>query len=128
MTAPLRVIRNRMFPFTEGLPRDLDGCALQIDADRPWLATLIHKLDIDAPKSADPLCCYIDTVIFYEVPHRLVSGGGAAEHGRVRLPIRLDDEIEAPGGSYLVQAGRVRWEQGHWEMVWTLRRTAEATA
>lgn len=123
----MRILRNRMFPFSEGLPRSVDRCKLSVDADRPWLGELIHRVDIDAPKSADPLCCYIDTVIFYEVPHRVVPGGGWAEHGRAQLPIRLDDEIEAPTGLWLVQAGRLRWdERTGWEMVWRLRRIGEA--
>lgn len=118
----MRLLRNLLFKFKPGLPRELIGCDLVVDASRPWLALLAERLDIVAPASANPLWCYVDTVIFYEHPARQVAGGDLAEHGRITLQLQIDDVIETPHGDFRISAGRVRWSIDHWEMVWTLRR------
>lgn len=123
----INIIRNLMFPYKEGLPKELIGCNLVVDPERPWLALLAQPLEIVAPSTADPLFCYLDTVIFYERPTRIVDGGNFAEHGRVRLGTQIDDVVDTPAGTFVVKAGRVRWTIDRWEILWTLRRTEADT-
>ncbi|WP_299370448.1 hypothetical protein [uncultured Tateyamaria sp.] len=122
----IRVVRNQLFPYRRDVPQELVGYGLFIDVDAPWRGHLTHRLDIDAPESADPLCCYRRTVIFYEQPLRVEEDGNWAEYGRVETAVMLDDVIETEHGVYLVHSGKVRWCGDHWGMVWRLRRVEEA--
>lgn len=100
---------------------DLSDIDIVLCPDRPWIAEIEALLPVDAPSSASPLCCYINTVIFYEKPSRVVDGN-FAEHGRCETALRLDDVLLWQGRQWIITSGSVAWTKGAWHMVWSLRR------
>ena len=96
---------------------------MNVLASHPWLGEIEQKLPVEAPPRASAFCCYLDTVIFYENPLRVI-GGDYVEYGRCDTGIRLDDVFLSGGRQWLVTSGEVAWSKGAWHMVFKLRRLA----
>lgn len=119
----LKTVGSRIAPYRwkrDGMP-DISALKMRTRWGCPWMAEIEWPLPIDAPSTAQPWCCYLDTVILYEQPYRVVEGD-YAEFGRCNTPLRLDDVLEHDGRQWLVHRGAVAWTKGRWHMVWTLRR------
>lgn len=112
----LELTGNSFFPYRDAAP-DLGDCTVARDEKRPWLLTITEPLPVAAPESAEPLCCYMHTVIFYERPLRpLPPGQGFAEHGRCETRLMLDDVVRFEGERFALQGGRVEWDGARWVM------------
>lgn len=114
----MRIVGNRRLPYRPMPTGDLEGCEMFSFGGSKAIRLMTERLDIDVPATADPLCCYMRTVIFYARPP-----ARADEICRVDHVVGMDDMIEDNAGQmFVVKAGRVRWSIDHWEMVWTLYR------
>ena len=119
----LTILGSKLFRyrFHGEAPPDISDLVLVPRPTAPWLAEIEDPLPVDAPASAQPWCCYSDTIIFYEQPYRVVEGN-YADHGRCRTRFKLEDVLGLGGDQWLVQSGSVAWSGGRWVMVWRLRR------
>ena len=126
MNVPDVILGNAVAPYRLQFSPvvDLSGIDIAQHPTRPWLAEIEAALPVDAPSTASPLCCYINTVIFYETPSRVVDGA-FAEHGRCETALRLDDVLLWQGRQWIITSGSVAWTKGAWYMVWKLRRLPE---
>lgn len=111
---------NSLFPYRE-LPKDLSNITVEIDDERPWLATVTEALDTKAPAQAQPYCCYVNTVIFYEKPYRDV-GGRFAEYGRIETVLEGNDVLNIEGELFELMGGTVSWQNSQWVMTRNARR------
>ncbi|MBM1816249.1 hypothetical protein [Pseudosulfitobacter pseudonitzschiae] len=118
-----RAISNAFFPYREGYPVDLSETEIERDVDSPWFITIKEVLLTDAPGSAKPLCCYINEVIFYEHPHRVVDGNSAS-YGSVRTRLILEDRIEFEDEIFICFSQRVAYLGGSWVSLTRARRQA----
>lgn len=123
----LEAVRNTFFPFKE-MPSDLSDCGIEGDPERPWLKEIVEPLAGDAPMSASPHCCYLNTVIFYEKPYRVVEGTrNLATYAEVRHRIACDDILKIDGEEFSIGCGRVEWRGSRWVMVHPARRCPPIT-
>ena len=116
----MQMIENLMFPFRfqdTGFP-DLADLDLAVLRERPWIAEIEEPLDVDAPSTAEPLCCYIRTVVFY--------GPQSVEFGRCETRLQINDVLRVGDRRWQVWSGSVAWTKGRWHMVWCLRKYDEA--
>ena len=111
----ISVPTNSFFPYRD-LPSDLSNVTVEIDDERPWLATVTEVLNTTAPQNAQPYCCYINTVIFYEKPYREVDGR-YAEHDSLKTVLEGNDVLRADGELFDLLGGTVVWQDGRWVMV-----------
>lgn len=112
----LELTGNAFFPYRNAAP-DLSDCEITRDAKRPWLLTITEPLPVAAPATAEPLCCYLRSVIFYECPLRpLPPGQGFAEYGRCETRLMLDDVVRFEGERFALHGGRVEWDGARWVM------------
>lgn len=115
----MQMIENLMFPFRfqdTGFP-DLSDLALEADRLRPWISQIEEPLGVVAPANAEPLCCYIRTVVFY--------GPQSAEFGRCETRLQINDVLRVGDDRWQVWSGSVAWLRGAWRMVWQLRKYDE---
>jgi hypothetical protein len=122
--AALEAIGNWRARFKE-MPPDLTDCVPTRDPERPWLLQIVEPLPIDAPETAQPWCCYIQTVIFYEQPYRVEEGRNFASYGTVETRLGGDDVVEFEGELFYVMGGTVSWDGARWVMTHRLRRCDE---
>lgn len=111
---------NTFFPYKKNYPADLSDC--QINRMRPWRITIWEPLPTQAPPptKADPWCCYIQTVIFYD----RFSG---EEIDRLETRLAWDDVVTFDGDEWLVGGGKVQWLEGRWWMErWARRVSAQS--
>lgn len=119
-SGPVQMIENLMFPFRfqdTGFP-DLSDLSLVTDAHRAWIAEIEERLSVEAPWSAEPLCCYIRTVVFY--------GPQSVEFGRCETRLQINDVLRVGDDRWQVWSGSVGWMRGAWRMVWRLKKYDEA--
>jgi len=98
-----------------------------------------EDLHTDAPEMCRPYCCYIRTVIFHELPLRVVDGQ-YAQHDSVEtawdlLGQRWTDQdlgwgalaplVEHQGQIYELIGGSVTWLNGRWVQRWIARRVPD---
>ncbi len=111
-----------------------------VDASRPWLARVWESLTakVPSPQLAMPLCCYVNTVIFYVWPYRTrpwhrIScwrgkyeaahpGDGFEEWGRVESRLVGDGKCWIDGVEYRIEGGTVLWHEKRWWMYRRMRR------
>lgn len=121
----MEAIRNRYFPYRK-MPQDLSDCTFVRDEARPWRAWIIEPLQVTAPRAARPLCCYLNTVLFYEHPHRVdPETGEFAQWDRTKTRLEQEDVIRADGECFRLYHGSVHYELGRWIMRWSARREGE---
>ena len=111
---------NSFFPYRE-LPSDLSNITVEVDDERPWLATVTEVLNTAAPANAQPYCCYINTVIFYEKPYREIDGR-YAEHDSLKTVLEGNDILRADGELFELYGGEVKHIDGRWVMVRNARK------
>lgn len=110
--------RNNFFPYKHEYPADLSDC--RVNRMRPWRITIWEPLPTTAPgvSKADPWCCYIKTVIFYD----RFSGD---EIDRLDTRLQWDDVVTFDGDEWEVGGGKVQWIEGRWWMERWARRIAQ---
>ena len=81
----------------------------------PHLRQFQEPLDIEAPETAEPLCCHMRTVIFYAQRRETV------EIGRCDTRLQLDDILKVDGNTFTITSGAVAWREGAWVMLWNAR-------
>lgn len=121
--AEIRYGGNTMFPYREQ-PVDLRAVTATIDPDHPWLATVVERLDTDAPATANPYCCYLRTVIFYERPWRYLKDKHEyASYGRCET-VLIEDWLYLDGEVFELCGGKVSHDGDGWIMTRRARRKA----
>jgi len=107
--------RNNFFPYKREYPADLSNC--RVNRMRPWRITIWEPLPTTAPapSKADPLCCYMQTVVFYD---RFTGD----EIDRMETRLTWDDVVTFDGDEWEVGGGKVRWIEGRWWMERWARR------
>lgn len=126
MSVPDAILGSAVAPYRLKFSPVIDLSEIEIapHPTKQWLAEIEARLPVDAPATASPLCCYINTVIFYETPSRVIDGS-LAEHGRCETTLRLDDVLLWQGRQWIITSGSVAWSKGAWHMIWKLRRLPE---
>lgn len=104
--------------------------------DRNWMV-FYEVLPTTAPREAQPYCCLVNTIVFYEKPYRVIRGGYYAEHDRIETQWHLFGYriFEREVGWYCCQpmiwcegewwhmgVGEVVWRNERWEMKHRARR------
>ncbi|MEO0870391.1 MAG: hypothetical protein AAFY19_00320 [Pseudomonadota bacterium] len=124
-TDRLAVATSSMFPYRK-FPSDLSALTVDLDDGSPWLATVVERLDTDAPASARPWCCYTKTVIFYEQPWRVLPDRRAyAEHDRVETVLDGEDILTINGVQFELLGGIVSHDGAGWIMTRRARKRAD---
>ncbi len=104
------------FPEEEAPPPG-EGIRVVRVATHPWFLILWEPLDIEAPPSARPHCCYVSEVIFYVRPWEVVEGTHAyREYGRAKSAWWFGDTIDHEGETFHYEGGQVLWRAGRWWM------------
>ncbi len=94
-------------------------------------------LPTNAPSNAQPYCCYLNTIIFYEQPFRVIEEGpgkgGYAEWDCIETPwnllgyrifekepgwFQLAPLVRCEGEWWELLPGQVCWRNERWEMQW----------
>lgn len=113
---------NKFFPYKVDYPDDLSDC--RVNRMRPWRITIWEPLPTKAPPptKADPLCCYMQTVIFY-------ARFSGEEIDRIETRLTWDDVVTFDGDEWEVGGGKVMWIEGRWWMErWARRIDAARSA
>jgi hypothetical protein len=111
--------RNKFYPYKSAYPDDLGDC--RVNRMRPWLIKIWEPISTNAPPptKADPLCCYMQTVIFYD----RFSG---EEIDRIETRLTWDDVVTFDGDDWEIGGGKVTWMEGRWWMERSARRANPA--
>lgn len=121
----LRWLGNILLPYRERPP--LDGVLAQRVARAPWFLIIWQPLppEIPGPLTAAPYCCYLSSVIFYEIDeagrYRIDGAGGAfREHARIEHALYGEDIFEYLGAA-ADRAGVERFVGGGGSVCWKAR-------
>jgi hypothetical protein len=110
----MHMVENIMFRYRfqeRGFP-EMDDLSVARHPERHWTAEIQEPLDVTAPASTEPLCCYIRTVIFY--------GSESAKVDECETRLQINDVIRDGDELWQVYSGSVAWTKGKWHMVWRL--------
>ncbi len=109
----------------------------EAESDGSHGAKFFEPLAVDAPPSARPHCCYLDTVIFYKQPYESNEKGGYADFGQVETQWNLLGQrwtdadlgwralaplVQHEGHVFELTGGRVIRRNEKWWMEWSARR------